>query len=87
METLAELVGAVLILSAFVLAQFGRLAPAALSYLLLNFAGSGTLAVVAAIDGDTGFLLLEGVWAAVSAFAIVRLLLPGKLSRPGGPDG
>lgn len=68
-----ELVGAALILSAFVLAQVGRLTTAARTYLLLNFLGSGILAVVAAIDGDTGFLLLEGVWAAVSAFALLRL--------------
>ena len=78
-----ELVGAVLILSAFVLAQLDRLPTASLAYLSLNLAGSGILAVVAAIDGDTGFLLLEGVWAAVSAFAIVRLLL----MREAGPGG
>ena len=75
MEPLIEVVGAVLILSAFVLAQLGRLATASLAYLSLNLAGSGVLAVVAAIDGDTGFLLLEGVWAAVSAYALVRLVL------------
>jgi hypothetical protein len=73
-EALVEVVGAVLILSAFVLTQLGRLAMASLSYLALNFAGSGILAVVAAIDGDTGFLLLEGVWAMVSAFGLVRFL-------------
>ena len=75
MEPLIEVVGAVLILSAFVLAQLGRLATASLAYLSLNLAGSGVLAVVAALDGDTGFLLLEGVWAAVSAYALVRLVL------------
>ena len=74
METLIELVGALLILSAFVLAQAGRLSPASLVYLFLNLGGSGILAVVAAFDGDTGFLLLEGVWAAVSAYSIVRHL-------------
>ncbi len=75
MEQLIELVGAVLILSAFVLSQLGRLAPTSPTYLVLNLAGSGVLAVVAAIDGDLGFLLLEGVWAAVSASSIGRLLL------------
>jgi hypothetical protein len=82
METMFELVGAVLILSAFVLAQVNRLTTSSVRYLLLNVTGSGTLAVVAAIDGDTGFLLLEGVWAAVSAFALVRLAV-----RPGGLGG
>lgn len=74
MEPLIELVGAVLILSAFVLAQAGRLQTSSLPYLILNFTGSATLAVVAAVDGDTGFLLLEGVWAAVSAFSLARYL-------------
>lgn len=84
METLAELVGAALILSAFVLAQVGRLTTATTAYLVLNFFGAGTLAVVAAIDGDVGFLLLEGVWAAVSAFSIVRSVSAGRQGRKGG---
>lgn len=75
METVVEVVGAVLILSGFVLAQMGRLATDSLPYLVLNLTGSATLAIVAAIDGDAGFLLLEGVWAAISAFALARLLL------------
>jgi hypothetical protein len=79
-ESFVELVGAVLILSAFVLVQMGRMDPASLIYLVLNLAGSGTLAVVAAIDGDVGFLLLEGVWAAVSAYGVARLLF--RTARP-----
>ncbi len=84
METLAELVGAALILSAFVLAQMGRLQTSSLTYLVLNFFGAGTLAVVAAIDGDIGFLLLEGVWSAVSAFSIVKCVIAGRQGRKGG---
>jgi hypothetical protein len=77
-ESVVELVGAVLILSAFVLVQMGRMVPAALPYLMLNLTGSATLAVVAGVDGDVGFLLLEGVWAAVSAFSLGRLVLRGS---------
>lgn len=84
METLVELVGAALILSAFVLAQLGRLATASLTYLVLNLLGSGTLAVGAAVDGDLGFLVLEGVWAAVSAFSIVKGVIAGRRGRKGG---
>ena len=84
METLAELVGAALILSAFVLAQLGRLTTSSLTYLVLNFFGAGTLAVVAAIDGDIGFLLLEGVWSAVSAFSIVKSVIASRQGRKGG---
>ena len=75
MEQLIELVGAVLILSAFVLAQLGRLAATSLAYMVLNLVGSGILAFAAASDGDTGFLLLEGVWAAFSAYGVARLVL------------
>ena len=84
METLAELVGAALILSAFVLAQMGRLQTSSIAYLVLNFFGAGTLAVVAAIDGDIGFLLLEGVWSAVSAFSIVKCVIARRQGRKGG---
>ena len=84
METLFEVLGAALILSAFVLAQVGRLATASLAYLLLNLFGAGTLAVVAAIDGDVGFLLLEGVWAAVAAVSIGRGVVTGRWGRKGG---
>ena len=74
-EHVIELTGAVLILTAFVLAQFGRLATASLTYMVLNFVGSAILAFIAAVDGDVGFLLLEGVWAMVSGFAVARFLL------------
>ena len=84
METLFEVLGAALILSAFVLAQLGRLATASLTYLVLNLLGSATLAVAAAVDGDLGFLVLEGVWAAVSAFSIVKGVIAGRRGRKGG---
>ena len=75
MEPLIELVGAILLLSAIEMAQLGRHEAASPVYLLLNLAGSGILALVAAFDRDFGFLLLEGVWAGVSAYAVVRLLI------------
>jgi hypothetical protein len=65
-----QVVGAVLILVAFVLAQLGRLAPSALPYLWLNLVGSAILAVLAALGSNWGFLLLEGVWAIVSAWSL-----------------
>jgi hypothetical protein len=83
-ETVVELVGAALILSGFVLAQTGRLATASMTYLVLNFFGAGILAATAAVDGDLGFLLLEGVWATVSAFSIVRSVSRGRPGRKGG---
>jgi hypothetical protein len=48
------------------------MAASSLSYLVLNFVGSVILAVLAGLDRDLGFLLLETVWAIVSAWGLVR---------------
>ena len=71
-DQVVQLVGALLILIPFAATQFGAMSPQARSYLLLNLAGSLVLAVLAAIDENWGFLLLEAVWALVSAWSLVR---------------
>ncbi len=70
---LVQVAGAILILAAFIGAQAGRFDPHSRDYLLLNLLGAGVLAVIAAVDEDWGFLLLEGVWTAVSLWGLVRL--------------
>jgi hypothetical protein len=72
MEQIFQIAGAVLILTAFTAAQARRLSTGSLAYLLLNLVGSVVLAVVAGLDSDWGFLLLEGVWAVVSLFGLLR---------------
>ena len=62
-----SVLGALLILGAFAALQFGRTRPTAAAYLWANLTGAGLLAVVAAIESQWGFLLLESVWAAVAA--------------------
>ena len=74
MDQLIQILGALLILAAYAGAQFGRLDQRSISYLLLNLIGSAILAVLAAIEGQLGFLLLEGVWAIVSAWSLAREL-------------
>ncbi|MDX1935381.1 MAG: hypothetical protein SFU56_22505 [Capsulimonadales bacterium] len=74
MEPVWQIGGALCVLLAFVLAQLGRLRSDSFRYLILNAVGSGVLAILAAIDRQWGFLLLEGVWAIVSAYGIVRRL-------------
>jgi hypothetical protein len=74
MDQLVQIVGAILILTAYAGAQFGRLDQRSISYLVLNLVGSAILAVLAALDGQLGFLLLEGVWAVVSAWSLAQEL-------------
>ncbi len=77
MEAIDQVVqvgGALLILAAFILAQMGRLETDSLPYLGLNLVGSTILAIDAWIGAEWGFLLLEGVWAIVSAVGLVRVL-------------
>jgi hypothetical protein len=69
-----QIAGAVAVLIPFVAVQLGRLSPGAPVYLWCNLAGSGVLAALALVDRDWGFLLLEGVWAAVAAGALRRRL-------------
>ena len=77
MDQVVQLIGAVLILAAFVLAQQRRLATDSLAYLTLNAAGAGVLAVVAVLDRDLGFTLLETTWAVVSTAGLIRCLKRG----------
>jgi hypothetical protein len=68
-----QVVGALLILAAFAAAQFGWLDTHSRLYLVLNLVGSAILAVLAWSDEQWGFLLLEGVWALVSGWSLLRV--------------
>ena len=89
-----EMVGAVLILAGFTLAQLRLLDQHSLVYLVLNLVGSFVLAVIALADERWGFLLLEGVWAIVSAISLANVGLGGvrggrtpPLNESGGAAG
>jgi hypothetical protein len=70
----AQVIGAVFVLVAFAALQFGRWRPDGLLYLVANVVGSATLAVVAAVGGDPGFLLLETVWTMVTVWSLAQKL-------------
>jgi hypothetical protein len=71
---LLQIVGALMLLGAFAGAQLRLLRPDAFPYLILNLLGSALLAVLAYIEQQWGFLLLEGVWALVSLWSVLRHL-------------
>jgi hypothetical protein len=73
-DQVVQVGGALLILAAFILAQMGRLETDSLPYLGSNLVGSTILAIDAWIGAEWGFLLLEGVWAIVSAVGLARAL-------------
>jgi hypothetical protein len=80
---LIQVCGSLLILTAFAASQAGRLPISSRRYLVLNFVGSAILAVLAAIDVQWGFLLLEGVWALVSLWALVQVTRGRAPTAPG----
>ena len=73
MSQLVQIAGALLILTGFVLAQFGVLDPRSFWYLVVNVVGSAVLTVDAYREAQWGFFMLELVWAIVSAFGLVQL--------------
>lgn len=72
-----QVLGAALILVAFVLAQRHRLTTDSTVYLTLNALGAGILGVVAGVNRDVGFTILEVTWAAVSGVGLVQRLRSG----------
>ncbi len=72
-----SVLGALAILGAYAANLVGWITPSNLSYSVANFLGSAVLTVIAVIDQQVGFILLEGTWALVSLWSIVSILRRG----------
>jgi hypothetical protein len=83
MDQVIQIIGSLLVLAAFTGAQRGRLAQTSLTYLGLNLVGSSVLAVLAAAGQQWGFLLLETVWALVSAASLAQQVRWRRVSASG----
>ena len=74
MAQVIQIIGAVLVLGAFVANQQHRLDTDSVAFLALNAVGTGILAACAIVNGDIGFTLLEGAWSLVSLRGLVHAL-------------
>lgn len=79
-----SIVGSIVILAAYGAGQAKKLSTSSLLYAGLNLLGSGVLAVVALIESQWGFLLVEGVWALISLWSCVRVLQGGSTKPAAG---
>jgi hypothetical protein len=70
--------GAMVILAAYLANLYGGLSRDGRTYLALNVLGAGTLTVIAWIERQWGFLLMESVWTAASLLSLVRRAAAGQ---------
>jgi hypothetical protein len=71
MEQIVSVAGALLVLAAYAGHQLGRLDRGDRAYHWMNLVGALILTVIAYRAQQWGFVLLEGVWTAVSVPAVL----------------
>ena len=78
MLQVVSVLGALAVLAAYAANQFRLIGPSNLSYSVMNFVGSAVLTVIAVVEAQWGFLLLEGVWALLSLWGVITILRGGS---------
>ncbi len=78
LHQVASIVGAVLVLGAYLGLQRGWLNADTRLYCALNFIGAGLLCWIAVVDQRAGFIMVEGAWALLS--------VPGMIKSKGKAD-
>jgi hypothetical protein len=74
--------GAILVLAAFALSQWGVWSVASYRYLAFNLGGGAGLCAAALLSSQWGFVLLEGVWALVAGRSILVRVTGGEAHIP-----
>jgi hypothetical protein len=67
-----SIIGAVVILAAYALQHAKKVHAETAAYLALNLIGGVLLCVTAVANRQYGFIMLEGSWAVLSAWGLVR---------------
>ncbi len=81
LDQLISIIGAVVILGAYLALQRGWLDSKDRSYSAMNFVGAALLTWVALADRRWGFILLEGTWALLSVPGMLRRAQP-RIASP-----
>ncbi len=71
-QQLLSFCGALLILIAYAALQLGWLRKESAAFNVLNAIGSAILAYIAFHPFQVGFVVLEGTWALISVYALLR---------------
>lgn len=71
MSEAIQIAGALAILVAYALAQFGVIDQRSYPYLVMNLLGAVVLGVIAWVEALWGFFILEFFWSFVSAWGLV----------------
>jgi hypothetical protein len=74
-DQILSLVGAALLLGAYALQAVTSDGAYKKTYLTMNLFGSAALTVTAVVNSQIGFIILEGIWAVISAFSLTKVFM------------